>query len=133
MVADVVTTSQARIDASGAESVEAIRALDHPVIAFSDALWADLKEIRAFLFTRMYRAPAVMRKRAEVTKVVEDLFPIYLAHPHEMSERWHADMAAAKDETAMARIVSDYIAGMTDRYALQEHARLVRQGRATNS
>ncbi|SDW31521.1 dGTPase [Ruegeria halocynthiae] len=124
MVSDVIDTSQELIAASGAKSVEEIRHLGHPVIQFSDGLWAHLKQIRAFLFSRMYRAPSVMQVRASVSKVVEDLFPIYLNDPKQMPGHWHRDIEAAADETALARIVSDYIAGMTDRFALQDHARL---------
>ncbi len=124
MVSDVIDTSARLIAESGAQSVEEIRDLGRPVVQFSDGLWAQLKEIRAFLFTRMYRAPSVMKVRAEVSRVVEELFPIYLNDPRQMPERWHADIEAAADETALARIVSDYIAGMTDRFAIQDHARL---------
>ncbi|WP_237029014.1 deoxyguanosinetriphosphate triphosphohydrolase [Phaeobacter porticola] len=124
MVSDVIDGARRRLAASGARSVEDVRSLGAPVVVFSDALWADLKEIRAFLFTRMYRAPSVMRKREEVSKVVEALFPYFLNHPQEMPARWQGDIAAAVDQTALARIVSDYIAGMTDRFALQEHRRL---------
>ncbi|MBO9453176.1 deoxyguanosinetriphosphate triphosphohydrolase [Tropicibacter sp. R16_0] len=124
MVSDVIDTSRALLAGSGAESVEDVRLLGYPVVQFSPQLWAQLKVIREFLFTRMYRAPSVMVKRAEVSKVVEELFPIYLNDPKQMPARWHADIEAAADETALARIVSDYIAGMTDRFALQDHARL---------
>ncbi|NOD91772.1 deoxyguanosinetriphosphate triphosphohydrolase [Ruegeria sp. HKCCD4884] len=124
MVSDVINTSRDLIENSGAQSVEVIRHLGYPVIQFSDGVWAQLREIRAFLFTRMYRAPSVMKVRAEVATIVEDLFPIYLNDPKQMPARWHNDIEAAKDETALARIVSDYIAGMTDRFALQDHARL---------
>ncbi|UAB90125.1 deoxyguanosinetriphosphate triphosphohydrolase [Ruegeria sp. SCSIO 43209] len=124
MVSDVIDTSRALIAASGAQSVEDIRHLGYPVIQFSDDLWAKLKQIRAFLFSRMYRAPSVMEVRASVSKVVEELFPIYLSDPKQMPRHWHVDIETAKDETALARIVSDYIAGMTDRFALQDHARL---------
>ncbi|MEM6659055.1 MAG: deoxyguanosinetriphosphate triphosphohydrolase [Pseudomonadota bacterium] len=124
MVTDVIETSQALITASGAGRVEDIRHLGYPVIRFSDALWAQLRDIRTFLFARMYRAPSVMAVRAQVGKVVEDLFPIYLSDPMQMPVRWHADIDATADDTGLARIVSDYIAGMTDRFALQDHARL---------
>lgn len=129
MVSDVIDTSKAALDAAGPETAQDIRDLGRPVIRFSQGLWHDLQEIRAFLFRRMYRAPSVMVKRAEVTQVVEELFPYYLAHPTAMPARWQKDIEAAQSETALARLVSDYIAGMTDRFALQEHARLVR-GRA---
>ncbi len=124
MVSDVIDTSRVLLGESGAGSVEDIRAFGVPVIRFSDALWTDLKRIRGFLFSRMYRAPSVMRKRAEVARVVEDLFPHYLATPAQLPAGWQSDIATARGETALARIVSDYIAGMTDRFALQEHARI---------
>ena len=101
------------------------RHLGRPVVRFSADIWADLKQIREFLFARMYRSPPVMRKRAEVTLVVEALFPLYMNDPALMPERWHADIDAAQSDTGLARIVSDYIAGMTDRFALQEHVRLL--------
>ena len=124
MVSDVIDTSRGLIAKSGAQSVEDIRNLGYPVVQFSDGLWSQLKEIRAFLFTRMYRAPSVMEVRATVSAVVEELFPIYLSDPKQMPARWHNEIEGAPDETALARIVSDYIAGMTDRFALQDHARL---------
>ena len=88
-------------------------------------MWVQLKEIRSFLFRRMYRAPSVMEIRTKVTQVVYDLFPLFMATPSLLPERWHAEIAAAEDETALARLVCDYIAGMTDRYALQAHSRLM--------
>lgn len=126
MVADVIETSQERLAECGAQSVEDIRHLGRPVICFSDTMWRDLGEIRRFLFTRMYRAPAVMKIRAEVTGVVEDLFPLFLEKPHLMPPEWANYIAqAGADRTLLARIVADYIAGMTDRFALQEHERLI--------
>ncbi|WP_298557313.1 deoxyguanosinetriphosphate triphosphohydrolase [uncultured Aliiroseovarius sp.] len=124
MVEDVLDTSQALLQAAEPQSVEDIRALDHAVIRFSSALWSDLKVIRKFLFTRMYRAPSVVEMRTRVTVVVGDLFGHFMAHPMELPEEWCREIEAAEGETALARLVSDYIAGMTDRFALQEHARL---------
>jgi len=126
MVADVIATSRANLRACGATSVEDIRHLGHPVICFSDAVWQDLGKIRRFLFTRMYRAPAVMKIRAEVTGVVEDLFPLFVEKPVLMPAEWANSIArAGADRTMLARLVADYIAGMTDRFALQEHERLI--------
>ncbi|MDF3382672.1 MULTISPECIES: deoxyguanosinetriphosphate triphosphohydrolase [Sulfitobacter] len=124
MVGDVIETSAKLLKDSGAKSPDAIRNLGRPVIRFSDPVWQDLREIRKFLFTRMYRAPSVMENREKVTKVVEDLFPLFLSQPNLLPRHWAAAIEAAEDETALARMVSDYIAGMTDRFALQEHARL---------
>lgn len=94
------------------------------VIRFSKPLYQELKAIRSFLFTRMYRAPSVMVERARVTRVLDDLFPLFLSQPDLLPAEWRADVAQAPDQTALARIVADYVAGMTDRFALQEHARL---------
>jgi dGTPase len=61
-----------------------------------------------------------------VTRVVAELFPFFMEHPDELPKQWRRDVeAVGSDETALARIVSDYIAGMTDRFALQRHARLI--------
>ncbi|MBO9473395.1 deoxyguanosinetriphosphate triphosphohydrolase [Shimia sp. R10_1] len=125
MVSDVIATSRAALEEVGAQSVEELRACGRPVVQFSAELWADLKKIRAFLFSRMYRAPSVVKMREEVTVVVEELFPLYLKQPELLPTRWHEDLRRCGDETAVARMVSDYISGMTDRYALQQHARLM--------
>jgi dGTPase len=63
--------------------------------------------------------------RAEVTKVVNGLFPLYLAQPELLPAEWARDIQAAKDDTELARIVADYVSGMTDRFALQEGQRLL--------
>lgn len=125
MVADVIDTSRQLLEASGAETVEDIRAYGAPVIAFSEGFLKDLNTIRKFLFSRMYRAPSVMEKRAQVTKVVEALFPLFMQRTDLLPMTWQDDIKQLPDETAVARKVSDYIAGMTDRYALMEYERLM--------
>jgi dGTPase len=125
MVGDVIATSRAALKDVDAQSVEELRICGRPVVQFSTALWEDLKQIRAFLFSRMYRAPSVVKMRKEVTIVVEELFPLFLRQPDLLPARWHDDLPRCGDETAVARMVSDYISGMTDRYALQQHARLL--------
>jgi dGTPase len=126
LVEDVLDQSMARLKELNPQSVDDIRGAGRPMVRFSDALFADLKVIRAFLFKRMYRAPAVVEMRAQVTRVVAELFPFFMEHPEELPKQWRKDVEdVADDETALARIVSDYIAGMTDRFALQRHARLI--------
>ncbi|WP_421703853.1 deoxyguanosinetriphosphate triphosphohydrolase [Aliiroseovarius sp.] len=126
MVSDVLVTSKRLLQEANPGSVEDIRALGRPVIRFSDGLWTDLKVIRKFLFTRMYRAPSVVEMRKRVTAVVEELFPLFLAQPELLPADWHTDLERARgDDTALARLVADYIAGMTDRFALDTHKRLV--------
>ena len=124
MVSDVIDTSRARIESAAPGGPDAIRTLGHPVIAFSDDMWGKIREIRQFLFNRMYRAPSVMEVREKVTQAVDELFPIYMNDPALLPQRWQPEIAASAGQAALARIVADYIAGMTDRYALQAHARL---------
>ncbi|WP_284165658.1 deoxyguanosinetriphosphate triphosphohydrolase [Frigidibacter sp. SD6-1] len=125
MVEDVIAVAQNRLQASQPQSADAIRAMDGPIIRFSKPLYQNLKAIKSFLFTRMYRAPTVVVERKRVTAVVNNLFPLFLKEPGLLPDEWQADVAAAADETALARVVLDYVAGMTDRFALQEHERLV--------
>ena len=88
-------------------------------------MFADLKVIRAFLFERMYRAPSVIEMRQRVTLVVEELFPFFMAHPDQLPKQWRKDVEEISSEEDLARIVSDYIAGMTDRFAIQCHERFI--------
>src|SRR6056297_2289163 len=125
MVGDVISGSKATLEEMRPGSVEEVRHLGVPVIRFTPALWQDLQAIRRFLYTRMYRAPKVNEMRTMVHGVVSDLFPFYLDAPEHLPDEWRSDVAQAADRTALARLVSDYIAGMTDRFALQSHARLI--------
>ncbi len=124
MVTDVLTTSRTKLQNAGCNSAQEIRELGHPVIAFSDELWGKLKEIRKFLFSNMYRAPPVMEQRRRVTIALNELFPAFMTDPSMLPDRWRGDATALEDETSRARLVADYIAGMTDRFALQQHADL---------
>ena len=124
MVEDVIAVAQGRLEAAQPKSVEEIRAMGTTIIRFSKPLYQELKAVRSFLFTRMYRAPSVMEERARVTAVINDLFPLFMAEPALLPPDWRRDVDHADDRAALARIVADYVAGMTDRFALQEHARL---------
>lgn len=119
MVEDVLVESAGRLNASGAGSAQDIRLLGRPVVQFSASLWEELKEIRAFLFGHMYRHETVKKMRVETAQVVRELFAAFMADPARLPEGWQAS-----GELAQARTISDYIAGMTDRYALQLHKRL---------
>ena len=125
MVEDVIAIARTRLAAADPKSVEDIRGLGKPMIRFSKKIFMEIKAIKGFLFERMYRAPSVMVERARVTKVIEELFPLYMARPELLPQTWRADVELASDETVLARIVLDYVAGMTDRFALQEHVRLL--------
>ncbi len=125
MVEDVIAVAQNRLAAAQPKSVDEIRHMGTTVIRFSKPLYQELKAIRSFLFHRMYRAPSVMQERARVTRFLNDLFPLFMARPELLPAEWRADIEAARDEVTLARIVADYVAGMTDRFAIQEHARLI--------
>ena len=124
MVEDVIAVARTRLQASQPQSPDEIRAMEGPIIRFSKPLFQNLKAIKGFLFTRMYRAPTVVTERQRVTAMVNDLFPLFLREPALLPPEWAPDVARAGDETALARVVLDYVAGMTDRFAIQEHRRL---------
>ncbi len=125
MVEDVIAVAQNRLASAQPGSVDDIRHMGTTMIRFSKPLYQELKAIRGFLFTRMYRAPSVMKERTRVSAVIEGLFPLYLARPELLPAEWQSDIVAARGQTELARIVCDYVAGMTDRFALQEGERLL--------
>ncbi len=124
MVEDVIAVAQTRLQAAQPQSAAEIRAMPGTIIRFPKPLYQNLKAIKSFLFTRMYRAPSVVEERQRVTAMINDLFPLFLNDPALLPEEWHPDVARARDQTDLARIVLDYVAGMTDRFAIQEHQRL---------
>ena len=126
MVEDVIAVAQNRLTAAQPKSVDDIRHMGTTVIRFSKPLYQELKAIRSFLFTHLYRAPSVMAERARVTSVIDGLFPLFLSSPGLLPEEWHKDIDAALNQTELARIVCDYVAGMTDRFALLEGQRLLK-------
>lgn len=125
LVEDVLAYAQAKLTEIGPRRVEDIRAAGQPIILFSQGIFDDLKQIRAFLFDRMYRAPSVIKMRNDVTHVVNELFPFFLSNPEHLPKQWRKDVEQVSSEQDLARLVCDYISGMTDRFALQEHARLI--------
>ena len=124
LVEDVIHVASENLRRLAPESVADIRMAGQMVVRFTPALWADLKVIRKFLFHRMYRAPGVVEMRRHVTEAVRDLFPLFMAEPENLPKQWRKDVADAQTEEELARLVADYISGMTDRFGIQEHARL---------
>jgi dGTPase len=122
MIEDVTAESRRRLAALAPASCAAVRAADAPVIAFTDTMRAADAAIKDFLYPRMYRAPRVMRVMREAEGVVRDLFAHFTAHPAALPDEW-GEGIAHMGEAVRARRVADYIAGMTDRYALVEHGR----------
>ena len=117
-VYDVIDTTRERIRSSGADSVDAVRALPQPLVAFSADMGAQSQQLKRFLFHNLYRHPQVMETTERAARVVEELFSLYLASPDE------CPAIASSRAVSPARAVADYIAGMTDRFAIREHQRL---------
>ena len=122
-VEDVIFESEARIAALAPSDADAIRRAGAPVVAFSPAIVAADQAIKGFLYPNMYRHPRVGVIRSEAADIVRDLFVRFQAQPQAMPAEWAAGCEEL-DEARLARRVSDYIAGMTDSYALDEHRRL---------
>ena len=115
-VYDVIDTTRAAIQTAGITSAEEARQTG-PLLRFSDDMKSRSAELKKFLFASLYRHPQVMERMGQAKQVVRELFEAYLAQPEEM----RAEFAAREDRH---RAVADYIAGMTDRFALREHERL---------
>ena len=122
-VEDVVAEGDRRIAALSPQTAEDIRQAGDTMVCFSNAMKEADASIKRFLYAHMYRHPEVMRVRAQADDVLRDLFARFKAEPELMPEEWQADLAT-DDEPRLARRVADYIAGMTDRYAILEHRRL---------
>ena len=123
MVEDVLNETARRIEADGVRSTEDVRAARRTLVAFSPALHADLAVLRQFLFERMYRHYRVNRTRSQARRVLSQLFQLFMAEPEVMPPEWGGP-AMTDDRTRRARAICDYIAGMTDRYAIEVHQKL---------
>ncbi len=123
MVNDCLAETRVRLDQARPESVEALRALPAPVVAISQEMRQNDRALKAFLFERMYRHRRVNRMTARARKVVAGLFERYLADPALLPKEWRDQVEGTK-ALAKARVIADYIAGMTDRFALEAHRNL---------
>lgn len=122
MIEDVIAESGRRITMLKPQSVSEVREAPRPVVGFSAAMEKADREIKGFLYPRMYRHDRVLRVMADAEGVVRDLFSQYVAAPTDLPPGWNEGVRVT-DVPARARRIADYIAGMTDRYALVEHAR----------
>ena len=124
MVEDVITTSRELLSRSGANSAPEIRNLNYSAVQFSTKKLKDLYEIKSFLFHNMYRADRIMVQREHAAKIVQDLFEIFMNSPELLPTEWVIVANDKNDGINSARMVADYIAGMTDRFAQQKHDQL---------
>jgi dGTPase len=122
MIEDVIAESGRRLAALAPRSAGDVRNAASPVVGWSPAMTEADAAIKGFLFTNMYRHARVARIMAQAETVVHDLVAHFAARPHDMPAEWAHGLDAA-DEADRMRRIADFIAGMTDRYALTEHAR----------
>jgi dGTPase len=123
MVDDVIAETRRRVAETGVASADAVRSLDHALVAFSRSMLEDLSALREFLMNRMYRHWRVNRTRSQARRILAEMFQLFMTEPDVLP----ADIYAAlegRDEVSRARSVCDYIGGMTDRFAIEEHRRL---------
>ncbi len=123
MVNDILAETSARLAKSAPQSAAEVRRLPYKVAAFSQGMAEEVKGLKAFLFQSMYRHYKVNRMTAKARRVVRDLFDLYIAQPDCLPHDWRS-VAESLSGRERAILVADYIAGMTDRYALEEHRRL---------
>ncbi len=122
MVNDVLIETGCRIAASGVESVEDVRHHPGPLAGFSEKVAAEERALKAFLYARMYKAPQVEAVRVEAQKVVAGLAAAYRDDPRLLPETWRPADAST---VSTLRAIGDFIAGMTDRYAVRQYRELV--------
>ena len=120
---DLLAETRRRLAAAAPANAAAVRGAGRAMAAFSPARLAELKALKAFLFARMYRHPRVMRSMERAKGVVTDLYEAFLADPTLLPPDWAAACGMAGD-AATGRVARDYIAGMTDNYALEEYGRV---------
>lgn len=123
MVEDILAEAKRRLADAAPKSADDIRRLKEPVVAFSEDMAKNDRELKQFLFPHMYKHYKLNRMTSKAKRVVRDLFELFLAEPGTLPDEWQVG-AAGPGEAQTARQVADYIAGMTDRYALDEHRRL---------
>jgi dGTPase len=123
MAMDLLEETRRRLAAARVRSADEIRNLGAPVVAFSATMRAHDRALKAFLFERMYRHYRVNRMASKARRIVQELFQLFHAEPQCLPTEWRL-AADGPGTAATARVVADYIAGMTDRYALDEHYRV---------
>ena len=123
MVEDVIRESMGRIAEAQVDSADAARNLDYALVSFSPQIEQQEKVLKTFLFENMYRNEAVMRPVKTAQHILSDLFDAFFSGNAGMpdSEEWSLDGLPRQEQ---AEVVADYLAGMTDRYAISEHQRL---------
>ncbi|MDX9953631.1 MAG: deoxyguanosinetriphosphate triphosphohydrolase [Anaerolineae bacterium] len=120
LVTDLITSTSERLEQCHCASVEDVRQRPQKIVGLSPETAAMTRELKRFLYERLYRHPHVMRMQLKAERVITALFEAYIGEPAQLP----FEVQAKLQERSLERLVCDYIAGMTDRYALQEYAKL---------
>ncbi len=123
MVEDVLEQTRRNVETHGVGSAEDVRLMDRPLVAFSPDMAEDLGRLRLFLHERMYRHFRVNRTRSQARRILAELFRLFVDEPGVLPTEWF-ERVQGRDQAGRARLVCDYIAGMTDRFAIEEHRKL---------
>ena len=123
-VYDVIDQTRARVQDSGVESVDDVRNYSKVLIGFSESMKSQSLALKQFLFNRLYRHPQVVQTMETAQQLVRELFAAYMVEPERMKPRYVQRVRSADSLPERARVVADFIAGMTDRYAAHEHERI---------
>ncbi|MBV8938294.1 MAG: deoxyguanosinetriphosphate triphosphohydrolase [Alphaproteobacteria bacterium] len=123
MCMDALATTRAALAATGVQSADEVRQLGRPLVEFSAGMQEINKQLKRFLSERMYRHYKVNRMSSKARRVTRELFDFFLAEPECLPTDWRA-LAPGPRTAETAHVVCDFIAGMTDRYALEEHRRI---------
>ena len=122
VVTDLIETTREKIESADPASIDDVRNLQEPLVAFSKQIYTEHSELKRFLNKNLYQHEKVLRMTGKAQAMIEVLFERYMSDPAEMPNEF-SDRAAGDMETR-ARVVADYVAGMTDRFAIAEHDRL---------
>ncbi|ATX81451.1 dGTPase [Mariprofundus ferrinatatus] len=129
LIVDVISETERRIGEMGVATFEDVRDASKPLVGLSAPVRRMNGEMKKFLYKHMYRHYRVARMANKAERVIRELFTVYMEHPAMLPDNQQLELEIAKSGTDLtdekqARIIADYIAGMTDRYALEEHEKL---------
>lgn len=127
LVTDLLSHTRRELERAGIETIEDVRAQPLPLVGYSPDIRAQSDELKRFLMEHLYRHPQVYRMMVKAKRVIRDLFEAFISDAKLLPPDFHAEarrLEANEGLTGRARVVADYIAGMTDRYALDEYERL---------
>jgi len=122
LVNDLITTLAERLQREGIDSLAGVRRVKPRLIEFSPALAGDVQQLKGFLFDRLYTHPRVTRMTQKADRIMTALFEVYMAEPRQLPA--HVTRRSREEGEPMPRVIADYLAGMTDRFALEEYKKL---------